>query len=68
MPIPELAETYTLDSEPKSEEALPEAGTSTGEDQDISTCNTMITSGWVQQPISELVHPKTKDQPLMSRL
>jgi hypothetical protein len=41
--MPEPLETYTLDTELESEEALPEAETSTREDQDFSACNTMIT-------------------------
>lgn len=40
--MPEPLETYTLDTELESEEALPEAGTSTREDQDFSACSTMI--------------------------
>ena len=43
MPKTEPPETYTLDSEAKSEEASPVAGTSTCEVQDFSPCNTVIT-------------------------
>jgi hypothetical protein len=41
MPVPKPPEKYTLDLEPESEEASPEAGTGTREDQDLSMYSTI---------------------------
>jgi hypothetical protein len=60
MPMPELPETHTLDSEPESEEALAEAGTSTREDQDFSACNTMITRAELNNLFRDWSTPKQR--------
>jgi hypothetical protein len=72
MPVPEQPEKYTLDSEPESEEASPEAETSTRKDQDFSVYSTvqpfLITQTESQDLVRDIVLPKTKAQLLGSRL
>jgi hypothetical protein len=64
MPLPEPPEEYTLDSEPESEEALPEAGTSTREDQDLSAYSIiephLITQTELNDLVQDLDLQKTK--------
>jgi len=58
--MPEPLETYTLDSELESEEASPEAGTCTREDQDFSACNTMITRADFNKLFRDWSNPKQR--------
>ena len=64
MPMPEQPEKYTLESEPESEDASPEAETSTREDQDISAYSTVQPHLTFQAELNDLV----RAQMLGSRL
>jgi hypothetical protein len=66
MPVLEPPEEYSLYSEPESEEASPEPGISTREDQDFSTYCTiephLITQAELKGVVRNLDIPKTKAQ------
>ena len=74
MPVPEPPEEYNVDSEPESEEVLPEAGTSTRTDKEFSlykystTEPNLITPDELKGQVRDMDLPKTKAQLLGSRL
>jgi hypothetical protein len=72
MPVPEQPEKYTLDLEPESEEASPEAETGTRKDQNFSAYSTvqphLIIQTESKDLFRDLVLSRTKDQLLGSRL
>jgi hypothetical protein len=63
MPVPEPPYNYNLDSETESEEASPDAGPSTREDQDFAQSH-LIT----QAVMNDLVRDWTSPQPRLSYL
>jgi len=68
MPVPELPENYSPDSAPESEEASPEAGNSTTEDQTFSAYSSKEPRLITQAGLNDLNIPKAKTQLPGSRL
>ena len=72
VPVPKPPEEYTLDSEPESEQASTEAGTSTREDQEFSAYSTtqlhLTTRAELNDIFRDLDLSKTKAQLFGSRL
>jgi hypothetical protein len=68
LPVSEPPENYTLDSALESEEASPEAGNSTREDQNFSAYSNKEPDLTTKAELNDLKLPKTKTQLLGSRL